>query len=419
MLTEDVLLEKWDEVLDHKEIPTIKDEYKRLSTATLLENTEASITEAGNDGSLITMTEAAPTNVTGANVAPLKYQDPVLISLIRRSAPNLIAHDIAGIQPMKGPSGLIFFIKSRYSTQAGTEALGLDKPDRAFSGAVSGTGMSTAVAEAKDPNKMAFSIQSISVTAKSRLLAADYSTELSQDLKAVHGKSAEKELSKILSTEIMAEINREVFDTVYLTARAGAQDNVTAKGTFDLDTDSNGRWMAEKFKGLMFQIDRDANRIALETRRGRGNFIICSADVASALSIAGSLDAVSISNNFKVDMTGNSFVGILNSRYKVYIDPYATDDYLIVGYKGSNPMDAGLFYAPYVPLQLVRAIDQVTFQPKIGFRTRYGMVANPFATDAEDGAIDLTVSSTGNNATDPNIAKLSRYYRRFTVSNLM
>lgn len=385
----------------------------------MLENTEASITEAGNDGSLITMTEAAPTNVTGANVAPLKYQDPVLISLIRRSAPNLIAHDIAGIQPMKGPSGLIFFIKSRYSTQAGTEALGLDKPDRAFSGAVSGTGMSTAVAEAKDPNKMAFSIQSISVTAKSRLLAADYSTELSQDLKAVHGKSAEKELSKILSTEIMAEINREVFDTVYLTARAGAQDNVTAKGTFDLDTDSNGRWMAEKFKGLMFQIDRDANRIALETRRGRGNFIICSADVASALSIAGSLDAVSISNNFKVDMTGNSFVGILNSRYKVYIDPYATDDYLIVGYKGSNPMDAGLFYAPYVPLQLVRAIDQVTFQPKIGFRTRYGMVANPFATDAEDGAIDLTVSSTGNNATDPNIAKLSRYYRRFTVSNLM
>jgi hypothetical protein len=393
------------------------------------------------------MTEAAPANATGASI---NNWDPVLISLVRRAMPNLIAYDICGVQPMTGPTGLIFAMKSRITSQAGAEALfneatssfsGDNATSNATGGSASshsgsnpsvlndspagtyttGTGMTTAAAEALGDAstnafaQMAFSIDKVTVTAKSRALKAEYTMELAQDLKAIHGLDAETELANILSTEILAEINREVVRTVYTTAKAGAQVNTTTAGTFDLDTDSNGRWSVEKFKGLLFQLERDANAIGQQTRRGKGNIIICSADVASALQMSGVLDyAPALNTNLNVDDTGNTFAGVLNGKFKVYIDPYSAnvsaDQFYVVGYKGTSPYDSGLFYCPYVPLQMVRAVGQDSFQPKIGFKTRYGMVANPFATTNGAGAIDLTSPAAG----DQNV-----YYRRVKVSNIM
>jgi hypothetical protein len=358
--------------------------------------------------------------------------DPVLISLVRRAMPNLIAYDICGVQPMTGPTGLIFAMRSRYSTQGGTEAL-FNEANTSFSSSGAtvqagatpalanatnytvGTGMSTHTAEALGDGtntfpEMAFSIEKVAVTAKSRALKAEYTMELAQDLKAVHGLDAEQELANILSTEILAEINREVVRQINISATVGAQENVASAGTFDLDVDANGRWSVEKFKGLMFQLEREANAIAKATRRGKGNVMICSSDVASALQMAGVLDYTpALANNLQVDDTGNTFAGVLNGRIKVYIDPYFAASsgvhYATIGYKGTSAFDAGLFYCPYVPLQMVRAVGQDTFQPKIAFKTRYGMVANPFATTDADGAISFS--------------KKNIYYRRFAVANLM
>ena len=438
---------KWQPVLEHPDLPKVKDSYRRAVTATILENQERAMKE---DAQFIN--EAAPTNSTGSSVA---NWDPILISLVRRAMPNLIAYDIAGVQPMTGPTGLIFAMRSRYTSQTGNEAL-FDEADTDFSsrnaaGDSSGTatptdhggtnpavlndasatsgdysrgqGMTTAEAEALGDAtgnqfaEMAFSIEKSTVTARSRALKAEYTMELAQDLKAIHGLDAETELANILSAEILAEINREVVRTIYINAEKGAAVNTTTAGIFDLDTDSNGRWSVERFKGLMFQLERDANRIAQRTRRGKGNMIICSADVASALQMAGVLDYTpALNNNLSVDDTGNTFAGTLNGRYKVYIDPYsansAAKQYYVVGYKGTSPYDAGIFYCPYVPLQMVRAVGQDTFQPKIGFKTRYGLVANPFAeTGAQSGAA-TAVNHAGS-------ANSNRYYQRVQVTNIM
>jgi len=441
---------KWQPVLEHPDLPKIGDSYKRAVTATILENQERASKE---DAAFLS--EAAPTNSTGSGVA---NWDPILISLVRRAMPNLIAYDIAGVQPMTGPTGLIFAMRSRYTSQTGGEAM-FDEADTDFSGrnaagdstagqtagGQTGTnpsvlndspagayrkseGMTTGVAEAlgdADANQfaeMAFSIEKATVTARSRALKAEYTMELAQDLKAIHGLDAETELANILSAEILAEINREVVRTIYINAEKGASANTgtvntTTEGVFDLDTDSNGRWSVERFKGLMFQLEREANVIAQRTRRGKGNLIICSSDVASALQMAGVLDYTpALNNNLNVDDTGNTFAGVLNGRFKVYIDPYSANNtasqYFIAGYKGTSPYDAGIFYCPYVPLQMVRAVGQDTFQPKIGFKTRYGLVANPFAqTGAQSGAA-TAVNDAGS-------ANSNRYYRRVKVSNLM
>lgn len=437
----DNLVQKWQPILEHPELDAIKDPHKRSVTATLLENQQNAAreqaTQMGGNFNQSLLGEAAPTNAMAASSSvagdgAIDTFDPVLISLIRRSAPNMIAYDVAGVQPMTGPTGLIFAMRSRYENQTGTEAL-FNEADTNHSASAAGntasvttqtgtnpgtgsyttsTGMSRADAEklgdgaANAFQEMAFSIEKVSVTAVSRALKAEYSMELAQDLKAVHGLDAETELSNILSTEILAEINREVIRSINITATAGAQTDVTTAGTFDLDTDSNGRWSVEKFKGLIFQIERDANAIAKATRRGKGNIMITSSDVASALNMAGVLDYTpALSNNLNVDDTGNTFAGVLNGRIKVYIDPYATGNFYTMGYKGTSAFDAGLFYCPYVPLQMVRAVGENTFQPKIGFKTRYGMVANPFATTAADGAV----------ASD----KKNIYYRKVNVTNLM
>ena len=434
---------KWQPVLEHADLPKITDSYKRAVTATILENQERASRE---DAAFLS--EAAPTNSTGSGVA---NWDPILISLVRRAMPNLIAYDIAGVQPMTGPVGLIFAMRSRYTNQSGTEAM-FDEAESEYSGkkqtadipGSAGTssagqsnpavlndsspgaytaegGMTTATAEALGDAannafaQMAFSIEKSTVTAKSRALKAEYTMELAQDLKAIHGLDAETELANILSAEILSEINREVVRTVYINAEKGAAVNTTTAGIFDLDTDSNGRWSVEKFKGLMFQVEREANVIAQRTRRGRGNMIICSSDVASALQMAGVLDYTpALNNNLTVDDTGNTFAGVLNGKYKVYIDPYSANNsasqYFVVGYKGTSPYDAGIFYCPYVPLQMVRAVGQDTFQPKIGFKTRYGLQANPFA---EAGSGD-TAAINGAGAANAN-----RYYRRVKVTNLM
>ena len=427
MFNTEHLQEKWQPVLNHPDIPEIKDAYKRAVTTVILENQERAMNEDRQF-----LSEAAPANATGSSI---DNWDPVLISLIRRAMPNLIAYDVCGVQPMSGPTGLIFAMKSRYSTQGGTEAL-VDEADSDFAGTgthatsdvlddmssyTTGVGMTTAAAEAKGDTttnafaEMAFSIDKVTVTAVSRALKAEYTMELAQDLKAVHGLDAETELANILSSEILSEINREVIRTIYTTAKEGAAVNTTTAGQFDLDTDSNGRWSVEKFKGLMFQIERDANAIAQDTRRGKGNVIICAADVASALSMAGLLDVSGgLNDNLAVDDTGNTFAGVLNGRFKVYVDPYSNtthaSKYYVVGYKGSSPYDAGIFYCPYVPLQMVRAVGENTFQPKIGFKTRYGMVANPFATSNGAGAIDLSSPGSGDQ---------NKYYRRVQVNNLM
>ena len=444
---------KWAPVLDHEALGAIGDQHRRSVTAVVLENTEKALRESAAHGAYQTLTEA-PANVTGANIDTF---DPVLISLVRRAMPNLIAYDIAGVQPMTGPTGLIFAMRSRYGSQTGDETF-YDEVNTAFSTVTSnaaanavaigesntsttiasqltsfpgasnttpltavneyntGIGMATATAEALGDSggnafpEMAFSIEKVSVTAKSRALKAEYSMELAQDLKAIHGLDAETELANILSAEILAEINREVVRTINITAKKGSLTDTTTQGVFDLDTDSNGRWSVEKFKGLMFQLEREANKIAKDTRRGKGNILICSSDVASALQMAGVLDYAPAlnSNNLQVDDTGNTFAGVLNGRMRVYIDPYATGgNYMTVGYKGASSFDAGLFYCPYVPLQMVRAVDQDNFQPKIGFKTRYGMVSNPFA----DGSAATTQGAL---TFDTNV-----YYRRTVVNNLM
>ena len=481
MYNAEKIMEKWAPLLDAEGVDPIKDAHRRSVTAVLLENQEKFLAEqsAFENGTSM-LTEAAPTNSGnavgasgafsgGATVAgPVAGFDPVLISLIRRSMPNLVAYELAGVQPMNGPTGLIFAMRSRYTNQSGDEAF-FNEPESAFSANKAGTnigqatqgdytagvdddgtvgfgstgtqrgtnpailennasdavqaqysvgqGMATGDSEALgdgvngDFNEMAFSIEKVTVTAKSRALKAEYSLELAQDLKAIHGLNAEAELANILSSEILAEINREVIRTIYKTAEAGSQVNVANSGFFNLDVDSNGRWSVEKFKGLLFNIERDANRIAQRTRRGKGNIILTSADVASALTMAGVLDYTPALNaNLQVDDTGNTFAGTINGKYRVYIDPFsansAQNQYYVVGYKGTSPYDAGLFYCPYVPLQMVRAVGENSFQPKIGFKTRYGLVSNPFAEGTAQGLGRITSNS-------------NRYYQRTVVQNLM
>ena len=434
------LQEKWSPVLAHPDLPKIEDSYKRAVTTVILENQEKAIKE---DRSFLK--EAAPTNSTGADV---ENWDPILISLVRRSMPNLIAYDICGVQPMTGPTGLIFAMRARFASMDGAEALG-DEADSGFSNddaagdltssAMTGTnpsalndspsagqytsptGMTTAQGEALGDAsgnafaEMAFSIEKTTVTAVTRALKAEYTMELAQDLKAIHGLDAETELANILSAEILAEINRDVVRNIYVSAVKGASTNTTTAGIVDLDTDSNGRWSVEKFKGLMFAVERDANAIGQQTRRGKGNMIVCSADVASALQMAGVLDYTpALNNNLNVDDTTTTFAGVMNGRYKVYVDPYsaniAASQYYIVGYKGTSPYDAGMFYCPYVPLQMVRAVGETSFQPKIGFKTKYGIAANPFHTGTVAASADGAITISGNT---------NKYYRRVKVTNLM
>ena len=444
------LIAKWKPVLEHQDLPRIADAHKRAVIATLLENTEKEMAaEANASRSFNGMTQLNETGInavgtggySGTGGAGVAGYDPILISLIRRAMPNLIAYDVAGVQPMTGPTGLIFAMRSQYANSSskngeafydeadtsfgtnvgGTNAFGDKNQGTVPTGTLStynfATGANTSAVEAFGTGytfpEMAFSIDKVSVTAVSRALKAEYTIELAQDLKAVHGLDAETELANILQSEILAEINREVIRTINVSARAGAQDGTTTPGIFDLDTDSNGRWSVEKFKGLMFQLEREANKIAKDTRRGKGNIVICSSDVASALQMAGVLDYTPAlnSNNLAVDDTGNTFAGVLNGRFRVYVDPYTTGNYLTVGYKGANAFDAGIFYCPYVPLQMVRAVGQNDFQPKIGFKTRYGMVANPFAQSYQGNpqTSNFGVLSANTNS----------YYRRVIVQNIM
>jgi hypothetical protein len=447
-LTEE-LQKKWQPVLEHPELESIADPYKKAVTALVLENQQQAMNQ---DRMALNETATGGSTVANATGSGISNFDPILISLVRRALPNLIAYDVAGVQPMTGPTGLIFAMRARYTSQTGSEAF-FNEANTAFSGSfsennpygfrgsrssdlsgnfqdptanatTSGIAMPTANAEilgtdtdyTKNFQQMAFSIEKVTVTAQSRALKAEYSLELAQDLKAIHGLDAETELSNILSTEILAEINREVIRTIYTCAVAGAQYGTTQAGYFDLDTDSNGRWSVERFKGLIFQIERDANVIAKQTRRGKGNVLIVSSDVASAMAMAGVLQYTpALQADLQVDDTGNTFAGLLHGRIKVYIDPYfggytSNQELVTIGYKGSSPYDAGLFYCPYVPLQMVRAVDQYTFQPKIGFKTRYGMVANPFATGA-------TIPPSNDNG--KLFARSNVYYRLFGVKNLM
>ena len=438
------LQEKWQPVLEHPDLPKIEDAYKRAVTTIILENQEKSLRE---DRAFLS--EAAPTNSSFGGNASMDSWDPILISLVRRAMPNLIAYDICGVQPMTGPTGLIFAMRARFASQDGAEAL-VDEamPDisnQNKAGTIGGgdigatetnpavlndspagtytsaTGMTAVQGEALGDSgtnafsEMAFSIEKHTVTAVTRAMKAEYTMELAQDLKAIHGLDAETELANILSAEILAEINREVVRNIYVSAVKGASTNTTTAGIFDLDTDSNGRWSVEKFKGLMFAVERDANAIGQQTRRGKGNMIVCSADVASALQMAGVLDYTpALNNNLNVDDTTTTFAGVMNGRYKVYVDPYsanvAASQYYIVGYKGTSPYDAGMFYCPYVPLQMVRAVGENSFQPKIGFKTRYGIAANPFHTGTVAASADGAISISGNT---------NKYYRRVKVTNLM
>ena len=443
------LQEKWQPVLEHPDLPKIEDSYKRAVTTLILENQEKALKEDNNF-----LTEVAPVNAMSGG--QMDTWDPILISLVRRAMPNLIAYDVCGVQPMTGPTGLIFAMRSSFLSQDGAEAL-VDEAMPGKAGAsnqnaagtigggdvgatetnpavlndspsagtyTSATGMTTAQAEALGDSatnafaQMAFSIEKSTVTAVSRALKAEYTMELAQDLKAIHGLDAETELANILSSEILAEINREVVRSLYVTAVAGAQVNTTTAGIFDLDTDSNGRWSVEKFKGLMFAIERDANAIGQQTRRGKGNMLICSADVASALNMAGVLDYTpALNNNLNVDDTSTTFAGVMNGRFKVYVDPYsanvAASQYYVCGYKGTSPYDAGFFYCPYVPLQMVRAVGESSFQPKIGFKTRYGLAANPFAAAGAVAAGDTVNSDASLDA------NTNAWYRRVKVTNLM
>ena len=438
MYLSEQLQKKWEGVLDHPDLAPIKDPYRKAVTAVVLENQFQEMQKSGE-----ILHEATPANASGTGgfgggataTGPVAGFDPILISLVRRSLPNLIAYDICGVQPMTGPTGLIFAMRSSYITAGGTEAFyneantgfggaagqqtaltvgqAADANGAFVSNATAVLAMATATAEDLTFKEMAFSIEKVTVTAKTRALKAEYSIELAQDLKAVHGLDAETELANILSAEILAEINREVVRTIYGTAKQGCAVGTTNVGSFNLDVDSNGRWMVEKVKGLAFQIEREANTIAKTTRRGKGNVLIVSSDVASALAMAGILDyqsALQSQVSLTVDDTGNTFAGTLFGRIKVYIDPYAptssSSEFAVVGYKGSNAYDAGLFYCPYVPLQMVRAVDTTNFQPKIGFKTRYGLVANPFAEGTTQGVGALNVLS-------------NNYYRAFKIQNLM
>jgi len=424
------LVKKWEAVLEHPDLPKITDLHKKEVTAVLLENTEKEIGRAAS-----ILSEAAPANAVGAygDTDGFAKFDPVLISLVRRSAPLMIAYDICGVQPLTQPTGLVFAMKAKYTSQNGAEAL-FNEADTAFSGEQDGTahagsnpvdgtyttgdGMTTADGEAHgtgggadDFNQMAVTIEKVAVAATTRKLKAEYSLELAQDMRSVHGLDAEAELSNILSTEILSEMNREIIRKVYTSALPGAAAGTTAvAGTFDLDVDANGRWSVEKFKGLMFQIEREANAIGQLTRRGRGNFIICTADVASALQMAGVLDYTpAINNNLNIDDTSTTFAGVLNGKYKVYIDPYSSNaganpQFLVMGYKGASATDAGMFYCPYVPLQMMRAVDPNSFAPKIAFMTRYGLTANPFSQATVTGAIQ---------------ANTNKYYRRLKITNLL
>jgi len=450
-LTEN-LQKKWGAVLDHPDLPKIEDKYRRAVTALVLENQESALKQEAQ-----TLNETAPTNNYGGGA--IGAFDPILISLVRRTLPNLMAYDVCGVQPMTGPTGLIFAMKARYDSQTGNEAL-FQEADSDFSGQQAGshtgatshagyspfdsgfaTGRPLTTAEAENlgtgggaPSfkEMAFTIDKVTVSAKTRALKAEYTMEIAQDLKAVHGLDAEGELSNILSNEILAEINREIVRTLYTIARTGAQAGTATAGTFDLDVDSNGRWSVEKFKGLLFQVEREANAIAKDTRRGKGNFIVCSSDVASALAMAGVLDyAPAMKANLSVDDTGNTFAGVLNGRYKVYVDPYfisgpatsaggvqgitpaTTSELLMVGYKGNSPYDAGFFYCPYVPLQMVRAVDPNSFQPKIAFKTRYGLAPNPFFNAAyANNAAQFSANAAI-------VAQSNGYYRLVKVNNLL
>ena len=442
------LQEKWQPVLAHPDLPEISDPYKRAVTTLVLENQEKALKE---DRAFLG--EAAPANATNDAAGGVQNFDPILISLVRRAMPQLIAYDICGVQPMTGPTGLIFAMRAKFASQDGAEAL-MDEADTGFgndnsagdlggdnqsgtnpsvlndspAGAyTAGEGMTTAQGEALGDSadngfaEMAFSIEKTTVTATTRALKAEYTMELAQDLKAIHGLDAETELANILSAEVLAEINREVVRNIYITAVKGAQVNTTTAGVFDLDTDSNGRWSVEKFKGLMFSIERDANAIGQQIRRGKGNMIICSADVASALQMAGILDYTpALNNSLNVDDTQTTFAGVMNGRYKVYVDPFAANvaasQYYVVGYKGTSPYDAGVFYCPYVPLQMVRAVGENTFQPKIGFKTRYGLAANPFAAA---GAASAGFPAAGLNADASLDANTNAWYRRVKVANLM
>ena len=443
------LQEKWKPVLEHPDLPRIEDSYKRAVTTLILENQEKAMRE--DRGFL---SEAAPVNAMSGG--QMDTWDPILISLVRRAMPNLIAYDVCGVQPMTGPTGLIFAMRSSFLSQDGAEAL-VDEAMPGQTGAsnqnltgtigggdvgstetnpavlndspsantyTSATGMTTAQSEALGDTstnsfaQMAFSIEKSTVTAVTRALKAEYTMELAQDLKAIHGLDAETELANILSSEILAEINREVVRSLYVTAVKGAAVNTTTAGIFDLDTDSNGRWSVEKFKGLMFAIERDANAVGQQTRRGKGNMVICSADVASALQMAGVLDYTpALNNNLNVDDTTTTFAGVMNGRFKVYVDPYsanvAASQYYVVGYKGTSPYDAGFFYCPYVPLQMVRAVGEDSFQPKIGFKTRYGLAANPFAASGAAAANDSPSSTAALTA------NTNAWYRRVKVTNLM
>ena len=444
MYLNETIEKQWSAIIDHPDLEPIRDPYRRAVTTVVLENQR----KEGFQGSAGQLDEAAPTNSVSAG--GVQNYDPIMISMIRRALPNLMAYDICGVQPMTGPTGLVFAMRSRYSAMNGTEAL-FNEADTLFSSTNAGQntanvgshtgsdpvsntansnaytvgkGMTTAQAEALGDlgnnafPEMAFSVEKVSVTARSRNLKAEYTMEIAQDLKAIHGLDAETELANILSTEMLAEINREVVRHIYRSATVGAQTGTTTAGTFDLDTDSNGRWMVEKFKGMIFQIEREQNAIARATRRGKGNIVIVSSDVASAMAMAGVLDYTPVlqaQTNLTVDDTGNTFAGTMNGgRTKVYIDPYYGgsingNELCVVGYKGSSAWDAGMFYCPYVPLQMVRAISQDSFQPKIGFKTRYGMVANPFATSAADGVVgDRNTSGQAN-----------IYYRIFLIKNLL
>jgi len=443
-------MKKWAPILEHNALPAISDSHREAVTATLLENTEASIAEGSSLGTTGVISEdIANASAAMPDTGGVAKYDPVLISLVRRAMPNLVAYDIVGVQPMTGPTGLIFAMKPKYGTQGSSDEPAFDVDKKAnYSGGttadltgstgVFGSGSNGALADSQLTGddyghsttngeklgvneianvdgtedtatpitqvspiaEMAFEISKVAVTARSRALKAEYTSELAQDLKAIHGLDAETELANILSSELLAEINREVIRTVYESAKPGAQGGVATNGKFNLDVDANGRWSVEKFKGLMFQIEKEANQIAKETRRGRGNLVICSSDVASALQMAGILDyAPALNNNLQVDDTGNTFAGVLNGRYKVYVDPYAGDNYLVVGYKGTNAFDAGIFYCPYVPLQMVRAVGENSFQSKIGFKTRYGIASNPM---------------TGQSRLNDNT-----YYRRVVVENLL
>jgi hypothetical protein len=442
METYDRLTQKWAPVLN--EGTDIKDAHRRAVTAVMLENQEKAFAEQAAQQNFLS--EAAPAN----NTSVAANWNPVLISLVRRAMPNMMAYDVAGVQPMTGPTGLIFAMKSRYKTTKagvsnGDEALfneaavgysgdsattgngtsgpsglyGIDSAsqdsnlDDQRTGPYKGDAYTTAEAEALGDGvgetfaEMGFTIEKATVTAKSRALKAEYTLELAQDLKVIHGLDAETELANILSTEILAEINREVIRTINSQAKGGAATaNTAINGIFNLATDADGRWSVEKIKGLILQMEREANVIAKETRRGKGNFAIVSSDVASALAASGMLDyAPAMSTALNVDDTGNTFAGVLNGRMKIYIDPYAVADYVNVGYKGTNPYDAGVFYCPYVPLTMVRAVAEESFQPKIGFKTRYGMASNPFV-----GAAPADGLAT---------AKTNQYYRIFRVDNIL